>query len=215
MLSFIIPRKIYTILHSILFIAALLIVSWFFPYQQSDTEHQQLARQKLLDEHGKIQQVLFSPDDMIREVLLGLISLEKERIIVASYVITDRAIAEALITAHKRGVRVEIVTCRSGAQEGWSKINLLIAAKIPVYVYPAGFSRSLMHNKFIIFFSVTLGNGQKMIIGTGSYNMTNAASDTNQESFIFLEQRSIIKKYIQRFEHLKKHSIRTRTPSKA
>jgi phosphatidylserine/phosphatidylglycerophosphate/cardiolipin synthase-like enzyme len=204
------PRSIYKIVHAVGAACAIFLASYFFPASDKTTEYQQHAQAKLLDEYGKVQQPLFSPDDGIREVLLGLIASETQRIVVASYVITDRKIVEALIQAHTRGVAVEVVMCRSGAQESWSKIDVLIAAGIPVYVYPAAVVKSLMHNKFIVFFSVILGSIQRMIVGTGSYNMTNAASDANQENFLFLEQRLIVKKYLQRFEHLKKLSTRMR-----
>jgi len=206
---------IYKTVQDISIIISLCLASYFFSASQNTAEYQKMAQAKLVDEYGKVQQPLFSPDDGIREVLLGLIASETQRIIIAAYMITDRQIVQELIKAHERGVVIEIIVCRSGAQDSWSKIDQLIAAGIPVYAYPAAVIKSLMHNKFIIFFSVTLSGAQRTILATGSYNMTNAASDANQENFLFLEQRAIVKKYQQRFEHLKKRALRMRRSIRA
>jgi len=205
----------YKAVQNISIVISLFLASYFFSASQNTAEYQKMAQAKLVDEYGKVQQPLFSPDDGIREVLLGLIASETQRIIIAAYMITDRQIVQELIKAHERGVVIEIIVCRSGAQDSWSKIDQLIAAGISVYAYPAAVIKSLMHNKFIIFFSVTLGGAQRTILATGSYNMTNAASDANQENFLFLEQRAIVKKYQQRFEHLKKRALRMRRSLRA
>jgi len=164
------------------------------------------AHRQLVGNNGKIKKALFSPDDGIREVILGLIAAETKAIYVASYVITDKLITEALIEAHQRKVKVEVVTCRSGAKDTWSKVDQLQEAGIPVYIYPSGYTRSIMHNKFIVF-QKTLG---RMVLATGSFNMTRSASQTNQENMLFLDDGDLSKQYLQRFEYLKTLSVALR-----
>src|ERR1700761_8959578 len=151
------PHKRHTLWYSLLIlsltcIGALVARRGLLADPDESISWQLTARKKLIGMHGRIKQALFSPDDSIREVLLGLISGEKQKIILASYLVTDKFIVAELIKAHQRGIKVEVIVCRSGAQDQWSKVNLLIDAGIPVYVYPTGFVRSLMHNKFFVFF---------------------------------------------------------------
>lgn len=175
----------------------------FFQRSLQELEWQSTARAKLIGPYGRIKTALFSPDDGIRDVLLGLISAESQRIILASYVITDRMLVEELIKCHKRGVKIEIIVCRSGAQDQWTKVGLLIEAGIPVYIYPSAFVRSLMHNKFIVF-SRSL---DRSILATGSFNMTISAGKANQENFLFIDDIDLIRQYIARFEHIKRLSV--------
>jgi phosphatidylserine/phosphatidylglycerophosphate/cardiolipin synthase-like enzyme len=165
--------------------------------------YQTTARAKLIGPNGRIKKALFSPEDNIRDVLLGLVSVETQRIMLASYVITDKVLVEELIKAHQRGVKVEIIVCRSGAQDQWSKVNMLIGARVPVYVYPSAFIRSLMHNKFVVFFKAL----DRQILATGSYNMTVAANKANQENCLFVDDPELVHQYIARFEALKRLSV--------
>lgn len=175
----------------------------FFQRNLQELEWQSAARKKLIGPYGRIKTALFSPDDGIREVLLGLISAETQRIIIASYVITDRIIVEELIKCHKRGIKIEIIVCRSGAQDQWTKVGLLIEAGIPVYVYPSAFVRSLMHNKFVVFFR----SFDRTVLATGSYNITTSAGRANQENFLFMDDIELARQYIARFEHIKQLSV--------
>jgi phosphatidylserine/phosphatidylglycerophosphate/cardiolipin synthase-like enzyme len=175
----------------------------FFQRNLQELEWQSTARTKLIGPYGRVKTALFSPDDNIREVLLGLISAESQRIILASYVITDRIVVDELIKCHKRGVKIEVIACRSGAQDQWTKVGLLIEAGIPVYVYPLAFIRSLMHNKFIVFFRSL----ERMILATGSYNITTSAGKANQENFLFIDDVELARQYITRFEHIKRLAV--------
>lgn len=185
-------------------IAALgILMPFLFKQTLQELEWQTTARTKLINAQGRIKKALFSPEDKIREVLLGLISAETQRILIASYVITDRIIVEELIKCHKRGVKIEIIVCRSGAQDQWTKVGLLIEAGIPVYVYPSAFVRSLMHNKFIVFSRCF----ERTILATGSFNITNSADKANQENLLFMDDPELVRQYIQRFEHIKHLSL--------
>lgn len=173
-----------------------------------------IIQEHLLDRSGRVRTALFSPEGNIKEVLLALIDSEQQRISLASYVITDRDIATHLIAAHHRGALVEILTCRSGAKDPWTKVPQLIAAGIPVYIYPSEFTRSIMHNKFVLFDSVL----DRRIVMTGSFNMTKSAATVNCENAVFLDAQKQQNKpskeedipllYRNEFERIKRQSIR-------
>jgi phosphatidylserine/phosphatidylglycerophosphate/cardiolipin synthase-like enzyme len=165
--------------------------------------------QKMLFQSGSVvRRVLFSPDDDIKTVLIGLIEQEKKRIALAVFTITDKDIAQALIDAHQRKVIVELVTDRGTMVSEYSKMPLLMKAGIAVYSYPKvkdmdKARQSLMHNKFILFYSSLQG---KMLLWTGSFNLSRAASYSNQENVIVLDDAALISPYVQRFSLLKEGS---------
>jgi mitochondrial cardiolipin hydrolase len=159
-----------------------------------------------------IKKALFSPDDDIKTVLLGLIASERQAISAALYMLTEKEIVQALIEAHKRGVKIELVTDLSCVESRFCKIDFLVREGIPVYVYHPALqtknssdskSRSLMHNKFFIF-NDTLDH--KQILSTGSYNATKAAGVSNQENMIFTDDPDVIAAFKAQFIKLKQRS---------
>jgi phosphatidylserine/phosphatidylglycerophosphate/cardiolipin synthase-like enzyme len=164
------------------------------------------VRGKLQTGAEPIRKAFFSPDNEIRDILIGLIAAEKERIMIAIFSFTDSAIAQALIKAHKRGVLIEIVADRTNAQSAWSKIRLLGKHEIPLYLYPADITYAIMHDKFILF-SKTID--EKQLVWTGSYNFTRSASDINEENVMIIEDAGLYAAYHQQFKRLKERSTLT------
>lgn len=158
----------------------------------------------VMTKQGIVKCALFSPDDDIERVLIGLIAAEQNHIQVAIFSMTNKAITQALIAAHKRGILVEMVADRSNAQNSWSKIKQLGRAGIELYTYPADLTEGIMHHKFIIF-SNTIDN--KQVLVTGSYNLTNSASSRNEENVIILDDKDLIAPFGRQFELLKRRSI--------
>lgn len=164
------------------------------------------AQQMLLsNDKERIKQALFTPDDDIKSVLLGLIQSETEHISLAIFMFTEVEIAQALVDAHNRGVIVEVVADRSCAQTQWSKLQPLAQAGIPIHIWPQALeaTRAIMHNKFIIFASTIGGH---TLAWTGSYNFTKAASQINQENALIIEDPELVLTYLAQFEHLKEIS---------
>lgn len=157
---------------------------------------------------GCIKCVLFSPDDNIQKILLQLIDGEQESIRLTAYSFTDGDVAQSLIRAHDRGVKVEIIADPACMLDRFGKIPLIKDHDIVVFVYDPdhlkndkkGLSSSIMHNKFIIFGKNITG---KSIIWTGSFNWTKSAHRRNQENVIIFEDKHVIDKYAQQFEVLK------------
>lgn len=160
---------------------------------------------------GDIKQAFFSPDDGVLKVLLYFIAHEKESIKMAAYALTDQAIADALIQAHKRGINIEIVADRGCLHERNGKIPFLIKQGIPVFVLDdirkktkTGLViRGIMHHKYIVFTKNML---DKKILWTGSFNFTKNAHWNNQENVLVLDDAPVVKKYSQQFDLLKQRS---------
>jgi phosphatidylserine/phosphatidylglycerophosphate/cardiolipin synthase-like enzyme len=168
----------------------------------------------LLNEKGQIKRALFSPDDNIEEILVSLIDTEREKISMTAFSLTSISVANALINAKKRNITVELIVDAQNSQSPYSKVSMLHAAGIPVWLYPPlkrhdaidhrphNFfpHKGIMHNKFIIF---KRSLNDKPLLWTGSYNFTWSANKKNQENVIIVDDFDIIKFYIYQFEIIK------------
>ena len=154
----------------------------------------------------------FSPDDKPRSKLINLINQTKYKIQAAVYVLTDKLVAESLIQAKKRGVKVEIVTDRNCVTMPFGKISMLKNNDIEVFVFslnPTKRIQPLMHNKFAIF---EINNSEKnkkvnQWVWTGSFNWTVSANKSNQENVILTNSRGVVAKYKKQFEILKRRCV--------
>jgi phosphatidylserine/phosphatidylglycerophosphate/cardiolipin synthase-like enzyme len=146
---------------------------------------------------------LFSPDDSVRRVLLGLIKSEQQCIDCAIFSMTDLGIAQELINAKDRGVIVTIIADGETAMQNRSVIGLLHESGIPVYLFPrhheldnAKAHLPLMHDKFFVFNDVLDG---KKLVWTGSFNVTYSAAYHNQENVVVIENNQIYDAYKKQF----------------
>jgi len=158
----------------------------------------------LLDSDQKVLKSFFAPDDDIRSVLISLIKAEQESICIAIYWKTQKDIADALVEAYERGVKIEIIADRGYGSDRYSKIPHLANNKIPVWVFQTDIkTNALMHNKFVIFKNI-LG---RSLVWTGSYNFTNRANDSNQENVIVLDDKNIVESFSNQFSKIKKRCV--------
>lgn len=161
----------------------------------------------LVDSDKHITKAYFSPDDDLKSILIDLISCEKKQILTAMYTITDKDIAEALVDAHKRGIKIECVVDRGYGADQFSKVPLLANNRLPIWVYQdsqANKNGSLMHNKFCVFKENILC---KSILWTGSYNFTRRATLSNQENIVILDNEKLCDRFSKQFEIIKDRSL--------
>ena len=166
---------------------ALLAVSsvlWFsFPVNSQ-------ARQPSSDE-----QVYFSPKGGCTAAIIKNLGQAKKSVLVQAYSFTSILIAEALVNAHKRGVKVKVLLDKSQLKAKGSKLDLLVAAGIPVSIDK---KHSIAHNKVMIIDGAT--------VLTGSFNFTTAAEDRNAENLLVVRDKKIAKKYRTNWNTHFKHS---------
>ncbi len=159
--------------------------------------------------HSLTPDILFTPDDRVRERLIECIQQENKRIEVAVFTFTDMLIAQALIAAHEKGVIVELVTDPVTLKDRNSKAALLVRNSIPVYVYNPEHGKkglpSNMHDKFIVFHRQQDGCPR---VWTGSCNFTRSGCESNQENALILKGRECVTIYHKQFKKLKQRSYR-------
>lgn len=118
---------------------------------------------------------------------------------VCVFTVTDDRITRAILDAHRRGVRVRIVSDNDKQHDAGSDLHKLRAAGIAVKVDdsrdPAepGLNGH-MHHKFAIFDGVRLLNG--------SYNWTRGAADINFENLVDTADAGLVAAFATEFERL-------------
>ncbi len=136
-------------------------------------------------------EALFSPGTACLERLVALISATQHVADICVYTITDNRISDVLLDAHRRGVKMRLITEDSKTWDTGSDIEKLESAGVKVEDDHAA---SLMHHKFAIFDRTTLV--------TGSYNWTRSAASSNQENLVVTSHEPLVKAFSAEFERL-------------
>ena len=139
---------------------------------------------------AQIENVYFSPQDDCSSRLIGLINQAKESIFVEIYTFTDKDIADALISARKRGINVRVLFDKNQASIKPSLDEYLENSGISIKYDTGG----IMHNKVMII--------DGSIVGTGSFNYTLSANKRNNENIVIIRDKKTAKTYIEEFNRL-------------
>ena len=133
----------------------------------------------------------FSPGDECLRRLISLIGSAKSTLDICVFTITDDRISGAILSAHRRGVKVRIITDDEKSMDLGSDIEELRKAGIPVRMDRSTFH---MHHKFAVVDGSALLNG--------SFNWTRSASKNNQENYIISGDPKLIAAFLKEFEKL-------------
>lgn len=123
----------------------------------------------------------FSPGDECLAAIRLQLSRARASADVCVFTITDDRIADAILAAHRRGVRVRVVTDNDKAFDEGSDIRKLEAAGIEIREDRTEFH---MHHKFAIF--------DQRVLLTGSYNWTRGAARFNEENVIVSDDARLV-----------------------
>jgi phosphatidylserine/phosphatidylglycerophosphate/cardiolipin synthase-like enzyme len=141
-------------------------------------------------------EVMFSPNGQITETIAGHIRTAKKSIFVQAYSFTSMPIAEALVTMHRAGLRVEVIVDKSASSGKGSVAPFLLSNGIRTYIDE---KHAIAHNKIIII------DGNQ--VWTGSFNFTNAAEHNNAENSIVLYSEKIAETYQKNWWEHREHSV--------
>lgn len=148
--------------------------------------------------------VYFTPRDDLKAQLIQLIKEERVSIDCAVYMFTEKTIAQAMIDAYVRGVKIRIIVDQISMGEKFGKGLFLKNNGLDVVVYTApslsAYAAPIMHHKFFIFgYNVRLQHG---LVWTGSYNCTASASRLHEENAIITDDFAVIVQYRECFKAL-------------
>jgi phosphatidylserine/phosphatidylglycerophosphate/cardiolipin synthase-like enzyme len=133
----------------------------------------------------------FSPGDGCLRMIVGRFAAARRTADLCVFTITDDRITRALLDAHRRGVRVRLVTDNDKVFDRGSDVEEIAAAGVPVKVDRTPFH---MHHKFALFDGARLLNG--------SYNWTRGAANDNEENLIDTGDPRLLAAFQRQFDEL-------------
>lgn len=134
----------------------------------------------------------FSAGEGIEWVVERELDAAGKNIDAAIYAFTSRPLAQALVDAHNRGVKVRVIVDPSGASSPYGKATYLFEHGIDVRTEKGA---GLMHHKFALI--------DDSVLITGSFNWTAAAENENDENILVLRgYLRIFRSYSCEFERL-------------
>lgn len=160
-----------------------------------------------LIDYSRNTQSFFTTVHDIASIILKMLEDAQKDITVAAYALTDKRIADALIAAHKRGVRVCVIVDGGKRKERYSKTQKLLNNGISVWSYDCSlrpdykkkdWSEPLMHHKCFVIDDAVI---------TGSANATKAAQFDNIENINILRDPHAVEEHRQEFTRLKKYCV--------
>jgi phosphatidylserine/phosphatidylglycerophosphate/cardiolipin synthase-like enzyme len=141
--------------------------------------------------------VYFSPKGGCQDAIIKELDTAKVSVHLQAYSFTSAPIAKALLGAHERGVKVEVVIDKSRVTEGYSEVTFLMNQDIPVF---ADGKHAIAHNKVMII------DGKTVI--AGSFNFTKAAEEQNAENLLVIRSPELAAKYEQNYQEHLAHSVK-------
>ena len=155
------------------------IIVGYFSFEQMNPKWQSSNEPQALN-------VCFTPGGKCTDLIVREIRKAKHSVKIQTYSFTSRPIAEALVEASKRGVKVEALIDRTLLKNPHSVLPLLKANRIRFKVDRVP---GIAHNKVII-----LDNDSVI---TGSFNFTKAAQERNSENVVLIKDPLMVKYYLE------------------
>jgi len=140
---------------------------------------------------ANVAEACFTPQHDGAARIVRLFGEAKKSVDVCVFTITDDRITTAMLAAHRRGVRIRVITDNEKSFDPGSDIERLIQSGLAVRQDHTEFH---MHHKFAVF-------DQRLLL-TGSYNWTRSAALHNEENFVLTSDVKLIRAFAQLFEEL-------------
>lgn len=136
-------------------------------------------------------EVAFSPEDDVQARIVRYLERASESIDFMAFTLTADRVADALLTAAERGVRVRGVVEAERADDLGGDAGRLRSAGLDVRLDS---NPDTMHNKVMVV------DGR--VVLTGSYNFTQSAEEHNDENFVIIDNPNVAGQYERTFEEL-------------
>jgi phosphatidylserine/phosphatidylglycerophosphate/cardiolipin synthase-like enzyme len=147
--------------------------------------------------NGGIIRAYFGPEDDPLEAMVAQINAARRTIDVMCFVFSSQDAAEAMIRAHKRGVKVRVLLDNlfkpEAATARWKYVpaHELIAQNIPV-LYDR--QRAKLHHKAVII--------DNRVVCVGSMNISKNGADENDENMVVLQNLPVARLFTAQFEQM-------------
>jgi phosphatidylserine/phosphatidylglycerophosphate/cardiolipin synthase-like enzyme len=140
-------------------------------------------------------EIHFSPDGGCTEAIVKELAAAKTSVLVQAYWFTSAPIAKALVAAHQRGVRVEVILDKSRTDKDHTQADFLADKGVPTLIDD---KHVTAHNKII------LVDGQVAL--TGSFNFTGQAENQNAENLLVIRDKDVADRFTANWKAHAAHS---------
>ena len=140
-------------------------------------------------------QVYFSPKGGATEAVVNALDQASNSVLVQAYSFTSAPIAKALVDAHRRGIKAQVILDHSQRTEKYSEADFLKHNGIPMLIDA---QHAIAHNKVMVI--------DDCIVLTGSFNFTKAAEEHNAENLLVINDPALAKQYIENWHAHEQHS---------
>jgi phosphatidylserine/phosphatidylglycerophosphate/cardiolipin synthase-like enzyme len=131
-------------------------------------------------------EAVFPPDDDGGAKVIEVVAQAKRQVLVQAYILTHRAIAEALVVARQRGVDVRVLADQEQAgRVETSLLGWLVERDVPVWLDGR---HAAAHNKTMV---IDAGQEGATVI-TGSFNFSHSAQYRNAENLLILRGHPVV-----------------------
>ena len=158
----------------------------FYAHAQSDH----------LDMDVEVLGVYFTPPANAAVAIVKAIDASVREVLVQAYGFTHNGIAQALVRAHERGVRVRVLLDQKSQSSNRYVIGVLSDAQIELR---QDGKHAIAHNKVMVI--------DQAIVITGSFNFTNSAASRNAENFLVLKSEDLAEQYRLQWKNHWAHSV--------
>jgi phosphatidylserine/phosphatidylglycerophosphate/cardiolipin synthase-like enzyme len=136
-------------------------------------------------------------------ILISLINNAKKNIRVLAYNWTSINIANAIASAHQRGVEIRIILDKENQSRENKAVAMINENSKELNIRSIS---GISHNKVIII--------DDYIVCTGSYNFSRAANEKNDENMLVIRSSEVAKKYTQAWHKIREyvHGINEEKP---
>jgi phosphatidylserine/phosphatidylglycerophosphate/cardiolipin synthase-like enzyme len=140
-------------------------------------------------------QVYFSPKGGATDAVVTVLDRATNSVLVQAYSFTSAPIARALVNAHRRGLKAQVILDDSQRTEKYSEADFLRNSSIPTLIDAR---HAIAHNKIIII--------DGYLVVTGSFNFTRAAEEHNAENLLVINDPVLAQQYIANWHAHEQHS---------
>ncbi len=140
-------------------------------------------------------QVFFSPRGGATEAVVEALDHATNTVLVQAYSFTSAPIAQSLVDARRRGVKVAAILDESQRTEKYSEADFLAHNNIVTLIDD---QHAIAHNKIIII--------DDYLILTGSFNFTKAAEEKIAENLLVINDPVLARKYSANWHAHEQHS---------
>ena len=148
--------------------------------------------------------VLFSPGGGCTDAIIAEVTRATKTIDIQAYAFTSSAIAQAVVDAHDRGVRVRIMLDKGQRADHYSSATFFQNHHVPTYIDD---QHAIAHSKVMMI--------DHNVLITGSFNFTKASEERNSENLLIIRGRpKLLAAYEGNFTRHLDHSVPLAVPSK-